>query len=115
MKFVRAIVRTTLKITAATCVSALAISLYGCDPDSWNKPNNPKDVPSSYGPCGVWPDCGPSSPPAERCCYPTTKCWTEADGSLSCVGDSSYDPSNPVIWGKMKNPPHYKRLPARDT
>lgn len=87
----------------------LALCLVGCRLDSWNPPNDPKKVPSGYGPCGSWIDCGADQPKADRCCYPTTMCWVDRDGTRACVGDPSFDPSNPVIWAKAKR---FKRVPA---
>lgn len=104
--------RLVVRLIALSLFALIVLSLVGCDPNSWNKPNNGADVPPSYGPCGAWIDCGADAPKAERCCYPTTKCWTDKDGSLACVGDSNYDPSNPIIWGKKAETTRFKRLPA---
>lgn len=112
MKLLR-LVRKLCKPLIASAAALTGVGLYGCgDPSSWNPPNNPKDVPSNYGPCGAWIDCGADQPKAERCCYPTTKCWVDQDGTRACVGDAGFDPSNPVIWGKKRPQQVFKRVPA---
>lgn len=101
-------------LLVTTPLLAFALSgLCACDAlRAADPPNSAADVPSSFGPCGSWVDCGADQPKEDRCCYPTTKCWIDADGSKSCVGDSSYDPSDPVTWGakKMAKVRHFKRV-----
>lgn len=80
----------------------LFVFLTACSVSSWNPANDPKKVPSSFGPCGSWVDCSLHeviTDQKNRCCPLTMACAVD-DGGPYCAADENFDPSDPVTWGR---------------